>query len=160
MEFEFQTKYEFNQRRRKRKQKKEKEKKKKLLGPPARSSRPAQLAWPAQQVAQRASPTPARLPVFPCCRCHLAPHVSRTPATVSSSPHASTAARSEADSNGRGGLWGHARGTALSPWRRAHATMRAPLHASTRLRSPLIPIRRSPSSAVPRSAIKPRPLVP
>jgi len=142
-----------NQGRRKRKQKKEKEKKKKLLGPPARSS-PAsaqQQACPtrAQQPSKQPSARRPRPRASPLSLVAAAtwPRMSAAPPPQCRLPPTPQPPRDRRPTAMAGvGQGGHARGTALSPWRCAHATMRAPLDASMRLRSPLIPIRRSPSS--------------
>ena len=141
MEFKFQTKFEFKQRRRKIKQKKGIEGKKAhsrlgLLGPPARSSRPAPLARVAvgrpnsrgqPSLRPSASPTPARLPA-PLAAAATGPHLSAF-LFIFSTPMPQLPARPEADSAGRSGPRGHARGMALFPLRHAYATTRGPLYA-------------------------------
>ena len=126
-----------NQGSRKRKQKR-KEKRRRprspgLLGfsarqrpaaPPARS-KPAQLARssPARVAHARAPPR------FPCCRCHLASHVSLTPQQCRLPPRLNrrvTGGRQPWQGRARGS---HARGTTLSPWRRAHAISAPTTHA-------------------------------
>ena len=145
MEFKFQTKFEFKQRRGKIKQKKEKkEREEASLWPrPARLHGPASLptpsqraravaSWPAHELAQAQQParmplTPTRLPTFACSCCHTG--LACQPSCSSSPRHAPTAhadslLRPSPDSTGRGRRGGHARGMALSPWRRVHATTR------------------------------------
>ena len=92
-------------------------------------SRPAHELVQAQQPA-RTPLTPTRLPAFACSRCHTGPACQ--PSCSSSPRHAPTAhvdsfPRPSPDSAGRGGPGGHARGMALSPWRRAHDRATAPV---------------------------------
>jgi len=125
--------------------------------PRARSSRPAPTH--AQQPSSWPSASPARPAAFASCRCHLTPCVSRTSPTptrlpasacsrcpldpacqpyCSSSPRRAQPPRDQTPTAlAGGGPGGHAQGMPLSPLRHAHATMRVPLDASVRLRSPL-----------------------
>ena len=128
-----------------------------FAGPRARSSRPAPTR--AQQPSSRRSASPACLAAFASCHCHLTPCVSctsptpaRLPASAcsrclldpacqpycASSPCRGQPPRDQTPTALAGGRpRGHAQGMPLSPLRRAHATTRAPLDASVRLRSPL-----------------------
>ena len=131
----------------KKKNKTEKEKKKKPHSPASRAGRPNlrdQTTGPALHFSPSAGPReaasrpgltargprsqPARLPAS-LAAAAAGPHASASPPAQCRllHAHASTAARPEANSAGRSGPGGHARGMALSPWRHAHATTCRPL---------------------------------
>ena len=86
------------------------------------SSRPAQLARPAQQAARRAAHahTPPR---FTCSRCHPGPARQPLPATGSSSSRRRFPSPTKPRHRWQVRVRGHAGSMTLSPpWRHAHAT--------------------------------------
>ena len=115
------------------------------LQPASRSAHAAQLAAQHRPCAHRprlryavtmaprdsrTSPMPARLPVSACSRCPLDP--ARQRYCASSPRRAQTTARQSPNSNGRVGQGSCPRHGPVSPLRRAHATPRTPLDASSR----------------------------
>ena len=136
------TKFEFKQRRRKEKQKKKRREEASLWPRLARLRGPTSPTTPASQPNRPANPFPSsqRTRAQPTSRpstphtptrsfdspnvAAIGPHASASPSAQCHLPrtHASTAARSEADSAGRSGPGGHARDMALFPLRCAHTT--------------------------------------
>ena len=171
LEFKFQTKFEFKTKKKKKKTEKGKRKEEEASRPASAQQPSKQPRLRAQQQAGKtrtASPasSPARVahtrapPRFPLLPLPLGPACQPPPSTVSSSSPTPltppTKPRQRWQERARGSRPGHGP-VSLAPCPRNHSR---PLDASTRLRSPLIPIHRSPGSAVPRSAIKPRPWCP